>query len=609
MRLYDLIRLLPPNKFKPRSFKELLNNVIALDKSTYLDTILPHIHEFCITDKADGVRTVVVVNPDVALQSFFVNGLNSQDPLPFGIQVPRRATLLDAELLDSGEFLVFDVLMWEGKSLTQLPFVERSKYLQEIPKVRSGLKLHAKRFEVLYKDRYAAQIKQFCAALAGMPYHTDGIIFTRVTQGYRETTSYKWKPPEHLTIDFLAIQTESPQEFQLFCGMNQKEMKKFGIVLKGDEIQRLGALVHPSRDYQPVPFRPSLVTAAERAPDRLRCTGSIHGKIVECVWKGGEWQLVRVRTDRDQELHTGGYFGNNFRLAEFTFMTIVHPITLDFLTATRDSLTSHNYFQKTDDEYREVRKFNNYIKRVCIRNTVRRPGCVVDLASGKGQDLNKYFGNPNIPQLIMVEVDQAGIDEIIRRKHSKQSEVGTGTELRVIEWDLLRDTRGLTAQILPIRSAECHALFCHFALHYLIPDKKHCENIVNFVAETLAKEDGEFVFTAFDGQRVFEWLRKHGGKWSEGKFMIEAKYPATKEIFSGFGYTIRVLLPCSPVPYEENLIDIVELDKMFHSKGMLRTTSASFLDYLQTARLDDVNQLSQSELDFISLYGVYSYKR
>jgi hypothetical protein len=606
MRLFELLQLLPLKyKQRPRSFKELVNNVLGLEKQQYMDSILPEIDEYCITDKADGTRTLLVLNPDFVVQSFHVNGFNFNERLPIGYMKPRRPTILDAEMLDTGQFLIFDVLMWEGQPLAQAPFQKRMEYLafhKDLAK-KFNLYLTAKHFEILQKGSHGKQIKDFIEQKRD--YKTDGIIFTQITKPYLETQNYKWKPPEHLTIDFLAIQTDQSKTFQLFSGIQRNQMEMMGYSLSPDEIHRLGAFYTTNQNYVPIPFRPSL---AIDSTDVLHADQNLHGKIVEVVWNS-TWQFVRVRTDRNGELQSGTYFGNNFRIAELTFMTIMHPITVEFLASTEDAIKKQVYFQKTDDSYKTIRKFNNHVKDICIRNTVRKPSCIVDLASGKGQDLMKYFNHEFAKQVIMVEVDSTAIDEIIRRKYDllKMSPKNqTGLKLNVIEYDLLSNSNALLQKINNI--GHCGAsIFCHFAFHYLIPDREHGINMVSLISSLLKQNgSGEFVFTAFDGARVFDWLQKHNGKWTstDGRFMIQANYKSKQ--LQGFGHSIHVLLPCSPVPYDENLIDITELDKLFMEHSILRTGHTSFAEYIGSTYTKDM--FSQDEINFVSLYSVYSYK-
>lgn len=611
MRLFELLRILPLKyKTRPRSFKEVVNNVLGLEKQVYMDSILPVINEYCITDKADGTRTLLVLNPDFVVQSFHVNGFNFNDRLPMGYMTPRRPTVLDAEMLETGQFLIFDVLMWEGQSLTQSPFQKRMQYLEQHLAIAKKFNLHitAKHFEILQKNTYGNQIKDFIQQKR--EYKTDGIIFTEITKPYLETQNFKWKPPEHLTIDFLAIQTEQAGRFQLFSGIQRNQMERLGYVLTDDEIHRLGAFHSPNQNYLPIPFRPSLFTTVPT--DILVSSHNLHGKIVEVVWKDG-WDFVRVRTDRNGELQSGTYYGNNYRIAELTFMTIVHPITVDFLGSSQEIIKNQIYFQKSDDSYKTIRKFNNQVKDICIRNAVRKPSCIVDLASGKGQDLMKYYNHEFAKQVIMIEVDAMAIDEIIRRKYdlSKNQSLqrpDSGIRLNVIEYDLLSDSQELLKRINAIGTCGVN-VFCHFAFHYLIPDKEHGMNMVYLVSELLKRNGGgEFTFTAFDGVRVFDWLLKHNGKWEsqDRRFMIQANYKAST--FQGFGNTIRVLLPCSPVPYDEPLIDINEIDKLFMDHSILRTGNTSFAEYIGLSKKYEADAFSDDEINFVSLYSVFSYK-
>ena len=69
------------------------------------------------------------------------------------------------------------------------------------------------------------------------------------------------------------------------------------------------------------------------------------------------------------------------------------------------------YFSKKDIKYADVRKFNNRVKRQLI-SRYSNSEYVIDMASGKGQDLQKYV-DAKINNLLMLEIDESAIDELI----------------------------------------------------------------------------------------------------------------------------------------------------------------------------------------------------
>jgi hypothetical protein len=44
-----------------------------------------------------------------------------------------------------------------------------------------------------------------------------------------------------------------------------------------------------------------------------------------------DWKLTRIRTDRDNDVNSQKYFGNDFRIAELTWNIFLDPLTLDEL--------------------------------------------------------------------------------------------------------------------------------------------------------------------------------------------------------------------------------------------------------------------------------------
>lgn len=43
------------------------------------------------------------------------------------------------------------------------------------------------------------------------------------------------------------------------------------------------------------------------------------------------WEIVKIREDRQQDLKTGGYFGNDFKTAELTWLNYMDPFSFEEL--------------------------------------------------------------------------------------------------------------------------------------------------------------------------------------------------------------------------------------------------------------------------------------
>jgi hypothetical protein len=136
-------------------------------------------------------------------------------------------------------------------------------------------------------------------------------------------------------------------------------------------------------------------------------------------------------------------------------------------------------------------------------------------------------------------------------------------------------------------------IVCNMALHYLVENKKHIENIVEFIAYWLIN-GGEFMFTALDSEKIKKLLTK--GTWSKGPYKIEE-----------YKNKIKVLLPCSRELREEPLINLNELDIEFNKYKIIRIETKSFSDFL--SNYDKIDELDEADKEFVSLYHYCIYKK
>ena len=168
-----------------------------------------------------------------------------------------------------------------------------------------------------------------------------------------------------------------------------------------------------------------------------------------------------------------------------------------------------------------------------------------------------------------------------------------------------------------LENQSMNVIFCNFALHYLINNKDNAENIVNLINYYL-KKGGEFIFTALDGKKVFNLLKKNNNKWeikenNKKKYYIKLIDPKISK-FEGnpFKHKIEILLPCSSELYEEVLINIEELDKLFKKYNIIRIEEKNhdkFINEFQIQKPHFAKNLNKDDILFISLYKYYIYKK
>lgn len=578
----------------------------GLSKFDYISEILPNIDKYVITDKADGVRGILNIESNIAQ---CIVGSNY-----FEFAVKAKNMMCDCEFLSNGTILIFDILLKNDKSLIYDTFVNRHKEFIDININSDDRKylILAKKFIYLKVATYQAEIMKLFMAIKKYKYNTDGIIFTKIDDGYLKTKHYKWKSLDQITIDFLYINNI------IYSGISRRVFKQIGLKFPDNYFNNINKYVKHNNnmlfsDFFPIPFMPSIEPNVYKYPIEL-LPNNADNKIIELSYdnKKKKWKFHKFRTDRDNELKEGHYFGNNFQIAELTFESIINPLTIKDLIKSQNELSKNFYFEKSDQKYKEVRKYNSFIKRKLIKRASYTDK-IIDMASGKGQDLASYYDG-KIKNLLMLEIDQSAIDEIIKRKFEFSKNIWIdkidspininnyvveSTNLTIMQMDLLEshndNIKKIESTSTIYKKENVNFVICNMALHYLVGSSKDIQNTVKFISYWL-KPGGEFIFTSLNAKKINNLL-KNTGKWSDknGIYKIE----------SGKKNHIKVLLPCSRELRDEPLIDLHMLDVEFKKQGMLRIDTADFDKYFSEYN----KPLDDDAKEFAALYHYCIYRK
>lgn len=118
----------------------------------------------------------------------YVKGNDSRRQFPVGC-------VMDCEGMEGGVYHVFDVLFWGGRDVRGENVGARYNYLEQhaesFPPYVKLVKLYKTFDNTLWKIIQKSNTK------------SDGIIFTPRDETYKNNCTYKYKPPELLTIDFM----------------------------------------------------------------------------------------------------------------------------------------------------------------------------------------------------------------------------------------------------------------------------------------------------------------------------------------------------------------------------------------------------------------------
>ena len=478
-------RVYPKNFVGPSSYTLQVQNIAPIND----DSVIPNIrNEYTVTDKADGERKMMYIDKKGKIYLITTNmdiqftGARTKSEDLFN-------TLIDGEHISHdkhGAFInlyaAFDLYYIKGEDKRQLGFMpsvgdnETNFRFPLLTKVMNALNAVSivkdnpspMRFE--FKTFYASNDKQnifqACNYLLNrvdsgvFEYETDGLIFTPSKMGVGgndigETTSkpikttwahsFKWKPPEYNTIDFLVTLqkgTDGQDDIKsVFEGgtdvssTSQITQYKTAILRVGFDEAKHG-YVNPCKNvidddlpdasnpdddegYRPMQFFPTNPTDERAGICKLLLENDTTGEkvifseekeivqdnmIVEFRYdatreEGWRWIPLRVRYDKTADFRSGGKnFGNAYHVANSNWHTIHNPITTEMLSTGEDipdELGDDDvYYNRITNSNltRSLRDFHNlYVKRKLIGAVSVRGNTLIDLAVGKAGDMSKWI--------------------------------------------------------------------------------------------------------------------------------------------------------------------------------------------------------------------------
>jgi len=311
-------------------------------------------------------------------------------------------------------------------------------------------------------------------------YNTDGLIFTPTLLGVGSSRfleagplkkitweySFKWKPPQYNTIDFLVTTKKGADGNDIVMpifenGINMYEATQFNqyktLILKVGFDEKRHGYINPCQDvlddklpqskegenednYRPVQFYPSdpfdpqaglcnvmLENDATNNPQMFTIDRQVFddNTIVEFTYnmtKSGlwKWEPLRVRYDKTAEFRQGfNSFGNDYKTADNNWHSIHNPIT-EFMIATGRNIPSEEisediyYNNMTSEKLTNgMRDFHNLVvKKMLIQGVSRKGNTLIDYACGKGGDFPKWIA-ANLSFVFGIDISKDNIENRI----------------------------------------------------------------------------------------------------------------------------------------------------------------------------------------------------
>ena len=490
---HENTRLFPNEFIGPSSYTLQIKNIVEKHEDTMQ---VPNIRDnYTVTDKADGERRIMFISKNGHIyllntnMKFIFTGSKTNNDQIFN-------TLLDGELIShdkTGNFInlfaAFDIYILNKEDIRRYRFnkpdssekdeLKRRSRLVELntviksmnvlsvtqEKSKSPLRVNAKTF---YAGNAQKSIFTGCSTILNriedglFEYNTDGLIFTpgeigvggdpltdsevgplkKITWKY----SFKWKPSEFNTIDFMVTTKKSDDGKEIVktvfeTGDNNASIAQYTnykvVVLRVGFDEEQHGFINPFQDviddnifsgkedkkdvekgYRPMQFIPTdpydkdagichlkLLPDSDNVPQMYTEENEVieDNSIVEFRYeltneKDYKWVPLRVRYDKTTELRRGlNNFGNSYHVANNNWHSIHNPITEAMITTGRDiplpTRDDDVYYDKvTKRSYtRSLRNFHNRFVKYRLITGVSKPGDIlIDVACGKAGDLSKW---------------------------------------------------------------------------------------------------------------------------------------------------------------------------------------------------------------------------
>lgn len=287
------------------------------------------------------------------------------------------------------------------------------------------------------------------------PYNNDGLVFAHSLLPVGATSmdkpgplnkirwdySFKWKPPQYNTIDFLVTSPDDDvvhsidqpggsensiafyKKLELRCGVqfNKQIANAFETAINEDKIAKL-QLTYKTQNETirniPMIFSPSWFPSADASqcnaivkheygiPRMYTEEGEVlePNSIVEFRYEmsapsGFKWIPLRARHDKTAQYLLGdAQYGNDYDTANNVWKSIHLPISEEIIqTGTipenyknPDDLDDYYQMGGDDDARSVLQVFHNYVKTRLLETVLTRKCTVIDLSCGRGGDLYKW---------------------------------------------------------------------------------------------------------------------------------------------------------------------------------------------------------------------------
>jgi len=469
-------------------------------------------------------------------------------------------------------------------------------------------------------------------------YETDGLVFTpRHTslapsddrKGKTLLRVYKWKPPQLNTIDFL-IKISAEETFDPLEKTKCKKGQLFVSRTPGEDI------VYPREtltgEYVPKQLPEDLQKIADmntripsvfqpnvpRDPDAYivlvptnekSMTVDIAGNrvedntIVECAFdtETRRWSILRTRYDKTYQYRVlrEPQYGNDISTANSIWTSMHVPITelmiRKFASVPPDDTYEDDMYYRDDMKrgsrvFNDVYDFHNRIKDDLYKHNVKKDDVLLELAVGRGGDLNKWK-RVRPSKVVGIDISLANITSptqglAVRYLTDKRKNPrdflppclflqGDMTAYPLLEQDdkympiLTGKETAPTKYLAQFENiSKFDSVSCQFAMHYACES----EEVFRAFAKNLQKYGKDIFFgTCSDGQSIYSLLMGRRSYLFGNEKQVSGEYTKEyddKETWAEeFGMPIKVFLESFDKPATEYLVPFQKVCEILGEHG------------------------------------------
>jgi 3D (Asp-Asp-Asp) domain-containing protein len=485
-------RIYPSNFIGPSSVTLQTKNIAPINPDVHIPNVRK---DYVVTEKADGERNLLFISYEGKI--YLIN--SSMSVMFTGTKTNEKKyfnSILDGELIlhdKNGKFInlyaSFDIYFIDGQDIRALPFMPtevvkkpettRFTILKQLvtelgivsitnksESTLIPLKINTKRFYPIYNPTEKASDKNIFEACnyilkniedGKYEYNTDGLIFTHMLFGVGSDKpghtspvktweySFKWKPAEYNTIDFLISTKKTATGDDVVTpifesGLNTGLVAQFTqyktLILQCGFDENRHGYINPCQDVlddkvpnfketeqkdkrRPMQFFPSipydptaglcniiLEEAENRSFQMFTEEREVFtdNTIVEFRYdmnRDGLWRWIplRVRYDKTAEYKRGiENYGNDYTTANNNWYSIHNPVTKEMITRgeniPNELANDDIYYNRitNSNDTKGLRDFHNlFVKKTLIQKVANRGNTLIDYACGKGGDFPKWI--------------------------------------------------------------------------------------------------------------------------------------------------------------------------------------------------------------------------